>query len=829
MATYFKFDKKLPHINYDDIYVKSGKIENGKLVLSYSNEALDPIAIDLSAFNNFAYFDSVKLEGNSLIFSYFEKSGKYPVSVDLSAFDHYIDSIAMSDDKTSLSLSYNNGSFLTADTSEWSKHAEDIELDDNVLCISFNDKSSMSADLSKYDRKMQSVNADNDILTITDSKGDEISTSLARYSVDHRVIDAKLLHDGRTLVLLMNGLPDISVDTTLLALNDFISQGHLDNETLVLDYNTSKQALSIELSSLNTYVDSVDVEDGKLVLKYANGRHAPISTDVNQFIQNWHLSGASFDEDSNVLSLLMNTDQVPSMRVNLSSLAKDTYIKDISTNLQNDIVTFIYNDKNVAGNVSLQKYRNDSNLQNVHGVHDRALQFVKGDGSFFNVSLSSAKSLSINDNVLSLEFNDGKRSLTTDLSHLDRKLTSATVDSDSNLLIADNFDNVVSTALPIHDTYISSAAVIDNSLVLAYNDDNLPKLSTSLSSIIKDDTVVTSAYINQDILEISSSNGKTIAVNLAKYNQFVTAFDFNELKNELSIVKSNGVNIAVSLDTLDKNISSVTADDGKLVMKYNNGKGTLTADLSKYDCYVDGLAFNTNTNVLSVRNSNKNVANDLTTCLSSLDRYNVSASIDNNNILKITDSASSEVSVKLPIHDTYISAIGIDENSDTMTFDYNVADISAKSVNLRTYRQNDWIESGLYDADSKQLVLKYHNDEKFDIRPSDVSIDLQIGTSGGFSEKTIKGWISTEVSNETVRATNVEFGLQNSINKLSNIFIFDEDGDVVAFKMKDSTVPDLNWKVSIESGQLTISEHVEFLTADNIYADNAYVNRLSVD
>lgn len=665
MATYFKFDKKLPHINYDDIYVKSGKIENGKLVLSYSNEALDPIAIDLSAFNNFAYFDNVKLEGNSLIFSYFEKSGKYPVSVDLSAFDHYIDSIAMSDDKTSLSLSYNNGSFLTADTSEWSKHAEDIELDDNVLCISFNDKSSMSADLSKYDRKIQSVNADNDILTITDSKGDEISTSLARYSVDHRVKDAKLLHDGRTLVLLMNGLPDISVDTTLLALNDFISQGHLDNETLVLDYNTSKQALSIELSSLNTYVDSIDIEDGKLVLKYANGRHAPISTDVNQFIQNWHLSGASFDEDSNVLSLLMNTDQVPSMSVNLSSLAKDTYIKDISTDLQNDIVTFIYNDKNVAGNVNLQKYSNDSNLQNVHGVHDRALQFVKGDGSFFNVNLSSAKSLSINDNVLSLEFNDGKRSLTT--------------------------------------------------------------------------------------------------------------------------------------------------------------------DLSKYDCYADGLAFNTDTNVLSVRNSNKNVANDLTTCLSSLDRYNVSASIDSNNILKITDSASSEVSVKLPMHDTYISAIGIDENSDTMTFDYNVADISAKSVNLRTYRQNDWIESGLYDADSKQLVLKYHNDEKFDIRPSDVSVELQIGTSGGFSEETIKGWISTEVSNETVRATNTESRLQNSINKLSNIFIFDEDGDAVAFKMKDSTVPDLNWKVSIEGGQLTISEHVEFLTADNIYADNAYVNKLSVD
>lgn len=65
------------------------------------------------------------------------------------------------------------------------------------------------------------------------------------------------------------------------------------------------------------------------------------------------MSEASFDEDSNVLSLLMNTDQVPNMSVSLSSLAKDTYIKDISTDLQNDIVTFIYNDKNVAGNVNL--------------------------------------------------------------------------------------------------------------------------------------------------------------------------------------------------------------------------------------------------------------------------------------------------------------------------------------------------------------------------------------------------------------------------------------------------------------------------------------------
>ena len=132
----------------------------------------------------------------------------------------------------------------------------------------------------------------------------------------------------------------------------------------------------------------------------------------------------------------------------------------------------------------------------------------------------------------------------------------------------------------------------------------------------------------------------------------MTAFDFNELKNELSIVKSNGVNIAVSLDTLDKNISSVTTDDGKLVMKYNNDKGTLTADLSKYDCYADGLAFNTDTNVLSVRNSNKNVANDLTVCLSSLDRYNVSASYSPDSIqsfcryvLRFTDLA--EISATL--------------------------------------------------------------------------------------------------------------------------------------------------------------------------------------
>ena len=59
MATCFEFDKKRPFIYHDDVYVKSGKIKDGKLVLSYSNEALDPVKIDLSAFNNFAYFDNV--------------------------------------------------------------------------------------------------------------------------------------------------------------------------------------------------------------------------------------------------------------------------------------------------------------------------------------------------------------------------------------------------------------------------------------------------------------------------------------------------------------------------------------------------------------------------------------------------------------------------------------------------------------------------------------------------------------------------------------------------------------------------------------------------
>ena len=48
MAAYFEFDKRHPHIKYDDVYVKNGKVENNKLVLNYSIDGIKPLEVDLS-------------------------------------------------------------------------------------------------------------------------------------------------------------------------------------------------------------------------------------------------------------------------------------------------------------------------------------------------------------------------------------------------------------------------------------------------------------------------------------------------------------------------------------------------------------------------------------------------------------------------------------------------------------------------------------------------------------------------------------------------------------------------------------------------------------
>ena len=45
MAAYFEFDKRHPHIKYDDVYVKNGKVENNKLVLTTAQMALSHLKL----------------------------------------------------------------------------------------------------------------------------------------------------------------------------------------------------------------------------------------------------------------------------------------------------------------------------------------------------------------------------------------------------------------------------------------------------------------------------------------------------------------------------------------------------------------------------------------------------------------------------------------------------------------------------------------------------------------------------------------------------------------------------------------------------------------
>ena len=58
MAAYFEFDKRHPHIKYDDVYVKNGKVENNKLILNYSVDGLKPLEVDLSSIANLIEVDS---------------------------------------------------------------------------------------------------------------------------------------------------------------------------------------------------------------------------------------------------------------------------------------------------------------------------------------------------------------------------------------------------------------------------------------------------------------------------------------------------------------------------------------------------------------------------------------------------------------------------------------------------------------------------------------------------------------------------------------------------------------------------------------------------
>lgn len=389
-----------------------------------------------------------------------------------------------------------------------------------------------------------------------------------------------------------------------------------------------------------------------------------------------------------------------------------------------------------------------------------------------------------------------------------------------NVLIFDYYENTrapISIDISKYDHYISTATLSDNILELKYNDNEDLTVSADLS---KFDRKLSSVNADNDVLVIVDNKGDQLSTSLRRYTQNdVIDVRLCDSCKTLLIYRDGGTTLSVDTTEFIKNffIYDAKVNDKQLVLSYNTDEFCpLSVDLSQYDCYVDDIAFDDMTKTLSISHNNKNIAEDLTVNLSSLDRYNTSIAIDNDNVIKITDNTGSEISTVLPIHDTYISAIGSNHNNHTLTFDYNTVSPSAFSIDTTEYLRNDWISSGIY-SDGK-LILKHANE--FGIRSAnDVVIDLPI---------------SATVSADAALDINSENAIQNKVvtenfNILSSIFTIDaETSSITSFKMKDCTIPDLIWNVKIENGQLTIDQNVQQIITDKLTVENTKTNMLTV-
>jgi len=195
MATYFDFKEKIPHVNKDDIYVKGGNVVDDKLILEYSLSNYTPISISLSGFDTFTYINDAEFKDNYLILKY-GRSDLDDLSINLSTLDKHVDSVAIADDKKSLSLCFNDNTYISVDTasfaenyylSSWSVSGKNLILKYNTINLD-----PMVIDLEKVANKIVAMNTANNILTISDLMENVASVSLEKFTYNDFINEHKI-------------------------------------------------------------------------------------------------------------------------------------------------------------------------------------------------------------------------------------------------------------------------------------------------------------------------------------------------------------------------------------------------------------------------------------------------------------------------------------------------------------------------------------------------------------------------------------------------------------------------------------------------------------
>ena len=238
-------------------------------------------------------------------------------------------------------------------------------------------------------------------------------------------------------------------------------------------------------------------------------------------------------------------------------------------------------------------------------IHGNALVLKFDDGRTKDVSLDKfdkyIAGYAVDENCLSLYYNDNKGSIAIDKSKFGKNVSAARIEDNVLWLDYNDRSDSISVSLPVApNAYISSGKTIDGKLVIEYEDksknvsidtiqlsnaeviDNKLKLSlTNHDPIVVNlaqfaNTISDVEYTNNNII-LNFANGRHTTLDLSKFNMFINNAYVGDSTNanKLILTYNNPVrpHLEINLDKFDKYIADASIENGNIVAKYNNDKG----------------------------------------------------------------------------------------------------------------------------------------------------------------------------------------------------------------------------------------------------------------